>query len=43
MKVSYKGKTESVRKKGGSLLALNLEMPMIIYFTPFFSKISMSQ
>jgi hypothetical protein len=43
VKVSYKGKTESVREIGGSLLALNLEMPITIDFTPFFSKISMSQ
>jgi hypothetical protein len=35
VKVSYKGKTKSVRKIGGSLLALNLEMPMTIDFTPF--------
>jgi hypothetical protein len=43
VKVSYKGKTESVREIGGSLLSLNLEMPMSIDFTPFFSKIFMSQ
>jgi hypothetical protein len=35
VKVSYKGKTTSVREIGGSLLALNLKMPTIIDFTPF--------
>jgi hypothetical protein len=38
VKVSYKGKTTSVREIGGSLLALNLKMPTIIDFTPFLAR-----
>jgi hypothetical protein len=38
VKVSYKGKTESVREIEGSLLTLNLEMPMTIDFTPFSAR-----
>jgi hypothetical protein len=38
VKVSYKGKTTSVREIGGFLLALNLKMPTIIDFTPFLAR-----